>query len=255
MQLAVSRKADAAIGSLCVLGSGMSGYLDQSMAKIKEFEGSVPWMYLDTVGKVTVGVGLMLVNELAATALPFTIAGRSATSEEIGREFARVSAMKKGQLAHAYFSKQGLALPEQIIESKLKDTLIGFEGYLRTHLPGYDALPGAAKLSLLDMVYNLGPGRLFSEYPRLLAAVERGDWKTAAAACLRRGPSVKRNLWTEEQFRAAAAVVVLKAEAESLGNAGVVLGLISGVAAAAAIAIMFGELDRIAARTRPHRNR
>jgi len=35
-------------------------YLEQSLAKLKEFEGCVPWMYRDTVGKITVGVGLML---------------------------------------------------------------------------------------------------------------------------------------------------------------------------------------------------
>ena len=45
-------------------------------AKLKEFEGCVPWMYRDTVGKVTVGVGLMLPDINAAQALPF-LAGAS----------------------------------------------------------------------------------------------------------------------------------------------------------------------------------
>ena len=224
------------------------------MAKIREFEGSVPWMYLDTVGKVTVGVGLMLVNEAAASALPFAVSGRPATLDEINREFSRVSAMKRGQIAKSYFSKAGLALPEETIEAKLRDALEGFEGYLRSHVHGYDALPDAAKLALLDMVYNLGPGRLFAEYPRLIAAIVRGDWKTAAAASLRRGPSAARNLWTKEQFLAAAAVVELKAEAAAAGSSWL-LGLISGMAAAIALAILSGELDRLAAGIRARRNR
>ena len=226
------------------------------MAKIREFEGSVPWMYLDTVGKVTVGVGLMLINEMAATVLPFTMSGRPATLDEISREFARVSAMKKGQIAKSYYNKLGLELPEQTIEAKLRDALEGFEGYLRSHVHGYDGLPDAAKLALLDMIYNLGPGRLFAEYPRLIAAVEQGDWKAAAQASLRRGPSALRNLWTKQQFLAAAATttVDLKAEAES-ARSSVVLGLISGVAAACAIAILSGELDRLSARISQRRNR
>ena len=232
----------------------MAGYLDQSMAKIGEFEGSVPWMYLDTMGKVTVGVGLMLVNEAAANALPFMVSGRPASLEEIRREFTRVSAMKTGQVAKFYFSKLGLALSKETIEAKLRDTLAGFEGYLRSHVHGYDELPVTAKLALLDMVYNLGPGRLFAEYPRLIAAVERGDWKSAAAASLRRGPSAARNLWTKEQFLAAAAVVTLKAEAASFESS-VVVGLISGMAAAAAVAILSGELDRLADRIRRRGNR
>jgi GH24 family phage-related lysozyme (muramidase) len=46
---------------------------------LKQFEGCVPWMYRDTVGKVTVGVGLMLPDVRAAQALPF-LAGERAAS-------------------------------------------------------------------------------------------------------------------------------------------------------------------------------
>ena len=181
----------------------MVSYLEQSLAQIKEFEGVVPWMYLDTVGKVTVGVGLMLVSEVAAHALPFLSGERAATVEEIGRDFLRVSAMKKGQLASFYTASNGLRLPADVIDERLRGALIGFEGYLRSHMAGYDSFPDAAKLALLDMSYNLGPGRFFSEYGRLVQAVERGDWKGAAAASARRGPSAARNRWTRQQFLAA----------------------------------------------------
>jgi len=48
----------------------MSRTFDQSLAQLKTFEGCVPWMYRDTVGRVTVGVGLMLPDAAAACALP-----------------------------------------------------------------------------------------------------------------------------------------------------------------------------------------
>ena len=227
----------------------MATYLEQSLAKIKEFEGAIPWMYLDTVGKVTVGVGLMLTNEAAANALPFEVNGEPATAEVISSEFSRVSAMKKGLVAKSYSSKQGVTLSEETIDAKLRDTLEGFEGYLRSHLDGYDALPDAAKLALLDMVYNLGPGRLFAEYSHLIAAIERGDWKSAAQASMRRGPSAARNEWVKEQFLAAAARVDLKAEAESPSGS-VLVGLICGLAAVVAAVILSGELDRLASRIR-----
>ena len=211
-------------------------------------------MYLDTVGKVTVGVGMMLANEIAAHALPFVAGETPATPDEIGREFARVSAMKKGQLARFYFNKKALQLSTETIDAKLRDTLQGFEGYLRSNIHSYDALPDAAKLALLDMVYNLGPGRLFAEYPRLIAAVERGDWKAAATSSLRRGPSAARNAWTRQQFLAAQSIAEIKGEAEQAFG-GLLLGLLSGLAAAAAAAILFGELDRFAARARSRRER
>lgn len=232
----------------------MAGYLEQSLATIKEFEGSIPWMYLDTVGKVTVGVGLMLTNQTAAHALPFTTEGRPATADEIGKEFTRVSAMTKGRAAAFYSSKPGLQLSTEMIDDKLRATLEGFEGYLRANIPGYDLLPDSAKLALLDMIYNLGPGRLFAQYPRLFAAIKRGDWTAAAAASLRRGPSAARNAWVRQQFLNAATIAEIKAEAEQASGS-VLLGLLSGLAAAAAVAIMNGELDRLATRIRARRLR
>ena len=233
----------------------MAGYLEQSLEKIKEFEGSVPWMYLDTVGKVTVGVGLMLANETAAHALPFVAGAGAATPDQIARDFSRVSAMKKGQLARFYLSRQGLQLSEDTIDARLRETLEGFEGYLRSHIAGYDTLPDAAKLALLDMIYNLGPGRLFAEYPRLIAAIERADWRSAAVASQRRGPSPARNAWTRQQFLAAESIAEIKAVAEQEAVGGVLLALVSGLAAAAAAAILFGELDRFTARLRSRRTR
>ena len=231
----------------------MATYLEQSMEKIMEFEGVVPWMYLDTVGKVTVGVGLMLVNEIAAHALPFLSGDKAATTEEIAREFLRVSAMQKGKLAKFYATSRALRLPPEAIDEKLRSALLGFEGYLRSYLHGYDDFPDAAKLALLDMVYNLGPGHLFAEYPRLIAAVERGDWKSAAALSARRGPSATRNTWTRQQFLNAGELIELKAEAEELAVGRLLLGLFSGLAAAAALAILGGELDRFARWSRSQR--
>ena len=191
----------------------MGSYLDQAIERLKEFEGSVPWMYLDTVGKVTVGVGAMLPDAKSAGALPFVLGERAATVEEIAAEFARVSGLAKGKAATFYRRKNGLRLTEKAIDQRLRDVLHGFEGYLREHVHGYEGLPDAAKLALLDMVYNLGPGKLFREYPRLMDAIARGDWGAAARASLRKGPSAERNAWTRQQFVDAAKRVALQAEA------------------------------------------
>ena len=222
-----------------------SSYLDAVLAKLKEFEGCVPWMYLDTVGKVTVGIGMMLPSGLAADALPFVSGERSATATEIGAEFARVSAMTKGRVAKFYAKSGGLRLSQETIDDRLRGTLEGFEGYLRRYLPTYDELPDAAKIALLDMVYNLGPGRLFAEYPRLIAAIEAGDWKAAAAASERRGPSPARNLWTREQLLAAAKDVVteIKAVGESEGLWWAMAGLTAALAAALAF-VVYDEAQR-----------
>jgi GH24 family phage-related lysozyme (muramidase) len=191
----------------------VANYIEQSLAKLKEFEGCVPWMYRDTVGKVTVGVGLMLPNAVAATALPFILDGRAATPTEIATEFARVDAMTLGRAAAFYKVPSSLELSQATIDAKLSAVLQGFEADLRTQLPHYDGLPDGVKMALLDMIYNLGPAGLFKGFPHLIAAVETGSWAQAAAHCMRRGPSTARNAWTREQFLEAV-VTTIKAEAE-----------------------------------------
>jgi GH24 family phage-related lysozyme (muramidase) len=191
----------------------VANYLEQSLAKLKEFEGCVPWMYRDTVGKVTVGVGLMLPTASAAESLPFLLDGRAATTAEIAAEFARIDAMTMGRLPAFYRPATSLQLSQETIDAKLNAVLQGFEAELRMEIPHYDGLPDGVKMALLDMIYNLGPAGLFHGFPHLMAAVESGSWAQAAACCMRHGPSAERNAWTREQFLSAV-VTTIKAEAE-----------------------------------------
>ncbi len=178
----------------------MATYLDESIAKLESFEGVIPWMYLDTVGKVTVGVGLMLPDAAAALRLPFQVAGRPATEAEILTEFARVDAMPMGRPALFYRGKAEVELVRESIDALLRTVLVGFEGELRKALAEYDALPQGVKLALLDMIYNLGPAGLLKGYPRLMKAVSAGDFAEASRECLRHGPGVARNEWTRAMF-------------------------------------------------------
>jgi len=172
-------------------------------------------MYRDTVGKITVGVGLMLPDAKAAQALPFVLGTRTATPQEIAAEYTRVDSLPLGRVSAFYKPSTQLELTQQTIDAKLSAVLQGFETDLRAHLPHYDTLPDPVKLALLDMIYNLGPGELFNGFPHLIAAVESGSWAEAAAHCLRRGPSPARNNWTREQFLSAV-VTTIQAETESL---------------------------------------
>ena len=95
-------------------------YLEQSLAKLKEFEGCIPWMYRDTVGKVTVGVGLMLPDAKAAEALPFVVGTRPATPQEITAEFTRVDTMPLGRASAFYKSSAALELTQQTIDFRRK---------------------------------------------------------------------------------------------------------------------------------------
>jgi GH24 family phage-related lysozyme (muramidase) len=171
-------------------------------------------MYRDTVGKVTVGVGLMLPDAKAAQALPFVVGTHAATPEEIAAEYARVEAMAMGRASAFYKTPTALVLTQQTIDAKLTSVLAGFEADLKAQFPHYDGLPDGVKMALLDMIYNLGPAGLFKGFPHLVAAIQTGAWAQAAQHCMRRGPGTARNDWTREQFLSAV-VGTIQAEAES----------------------------------------
>jgi GH24 family phage-related lysozyme (muramidase) len=201
----------------------VAGYFDQTIAKLKEFEGCVPWMYRDTVGRVTVGVGLMLPNEAAACELPFLMAAGPANLEQIAAEFDRVDALPPGKAPAFYKTETSPELPPKFIDTRLSSKLTEVETTLRERLPYYEKLPDMAKMALLDMAYNLGPAGLLMGYPHMLEAIELCAWSRAAAESEREGIGAERNAWTRLQFLSAVVdtiragvVAEVKAEARSL---------------------------------------
>jgi GH24 family phage-related lysozyme (muramidase) len=183
----------------------MPTYLAELLAQLKLFEACVPWMYLDSVGKVTVGVGLMLPDAPTACALAFMAADAPATPGQIAAEFARVAALAPDKLPAFYRADTSPQLPQEIIDAKLSEVLAVFENTLRSGIPGYDALPDGVKMALLDMAYNLGPTGLLKGYPKMLSAVAAGNWAQAASECARNGIGAARNAWTQQQFLSATA--------------------------------------------------
>jgi GH24 family phage-related lysozyme (muramidase) len=181
-------------------------YLDESVAQLQIFEGVVPWMYLDTRGFVTVGVGEMLASASQAQTLPFVDGnGNPVTPDAILAEFNRVLALLKGQPADAYRANGSPTLSAASISSLLMAQVQYFDGQLSAKFANYAAFPDPAKLGLLDMIYNLGPQRLFGGYPTFMGDVNNENWAGAAGQCYRNGPSAARNNWTQQQFLAAAA--------------------------------------------------
>jgi len=180
-------------------------YLDDSIAELKIFEGNVPWMYLDTNGYVTVGVGEMLATAARAQSLGFVdISNQPATADAILAEYQRVAALAAGKGKDFYRSPTSPTLPQATIDVILLQHLIFFDGQLQQRFAKYPNFPDPAKLGLLDMIFNLGPAKLFNTYPHFMGYVQNQDWANAATECYRNGPSAERNDWTKQQFLAAA---------------------------------------------------
>lgn len=182
---------------------GPSQYLE----RLKIFEGYADHLYLDTVAKITIGVGLMFgsAESLAASHITFRhkTTGKIASAQEVRDEFKRVAKLSKGR-SMSYYRQHGLLVADggdlrgrlmRRLSGALTDAIFFFNTGRQindTKFEEFTDLPGNVQLALLDMAFNLGRGKL-AKYQSLRAYLKQGDWENAAKQSHRRGIQSSRN--------------------------------------------------------------
>ncbi|MCN2844684.1 hypothetical protein MLF91_25230, partial [Escherichia coli] len=143
-----------------------------------------------------------------AASLPFT---RTHTWHGHGDDMEKEVAASKKEITDAFnnFKKDSRQVPMNLHLSN--DAVIGLcisdvqttEKGLRSLYSGYDGFSNSRKTALVDMGFNLGIPKLSRNFPNFNAAVNRGDWESAARESHRnlhqRGD--QRNKDTADQLR------------------------------------------------------
>jgi GH24 family phage-related lysozyme (muramidase) len=172
--------------------------------ELRRWEGWIPWLYLDTRGNVTVGMGFLVKTVADAQELPLWNGHQLASSAAIKDAFESVSRMKPGLVAVKYKRLPHLTLSEDEIRTRAERRLATeFTPGIVKLLPEFATFPPHAQSALVDLAWNLGVNGL-GNFRHLLAACEAKDWTEAAAQCRRRTSRDERNAWTRDQFLAAA---------------------------------------------------
>lgn len=184
--------------------------------KQREFEGSFDYMYLDSKGFVTVGIGHLLPTAADAAGLPFVITRTpvpdpklplfkpepkldKATAAEIKSDYAAVKKQAVGKRESAYASATKVRLPQSEIDRLLTADLDDAIIQLRSRYSKIDDWPQSAREAVLDMAFNMG-GNFFDTWPKFKKAVEEQDWATAAKECHGSDIQQSRNDWRKKQF-------------------------------------------------------
>lgn len=179
---------------------------DDYLPYAKEFEGSIPYMYLDTAGVVTIGIGHALETPAEATAIPFTLraSGQLASAAQIDADYVGVKAQPSGQIASYYkpFSQTGLG--DDGIADLFRQDLGEFLPTLAARVPGYAEFPATAQLALLDLAFNLGVNGLLTKFPKMMAFVTQRNWAGSAGQCRRPQLGDQRNQQVAAWFQSAA---------------------------------------------------
>lgn len=151
-----------------------------------QFEGRVPWMYLDRIGLVTIGLGCLVADEVQALKLPFVdLRGNRATADQIIDAWRRVK-------SYTYLAHVGYKSAEKVTELRLSNRDIDalclrrldeFEHFLSAHyFADFAAWPGDAQLGTLSMAWAMGPG-FPKSWPKFSDACHHHDWLRAKAEC------------------------------------------------------------------------
>lgn len=149
-------------------------------------EGLCLSLYLDIFGWATTSIGVLVDPIERALPLAWMIDGRRATEAEIRRDWQAVKALKeRGEDLRKWTAKRQepltqirltLAASDELVRQRLRANV----AYVRRHIPGWDRLPADAQLALASLMWAIGAG-LERTRPKLVAAVNAGDWARAKA--------------------------------------------------------------------------
>jgi GH24 family phage-related lysozyme (muramidase) len=153
----------------------------------QQFEGAIPFMYLDVKGLVTTGIGNLIDPIGAALDLPWRNKKTKAAASraEIETEWKMVKG--RTDLEHTLARKGGtwdkittLELSDESIATLVDGKLSSNEATLKKYFPDFDKWPADAQLGVLSMAWALGPA-FPATWPKFKAAALAQDWNKAAA--------------------------------------------------------------------------
>ncbi len=184
---------------------------------IEKYEGRVSHLYLDTVGKVTVGVGHMVPNKAAMANVVMYKKGanNSLTLATLAEKYAEYEAIKKlsfGQRfgASSYKKHTTLVMKDTDINTQRNKHVQSFykelTGYYTTangFAKDFDAMPVDGQKGLFDMVFNLGITKLKGQYTKMNFLIKQRKWAEAAKESNRKGIGPTRNKLVKSLFNAA----------------------------------------------------
>src|SRR5690348_8109862 len=164
------------------------------LANLEKHEGRTPYIYPDSKGNPTVGVGHLLATPQAALMLPFVEAGTTLAAPPT-----RILTAWKFVKEHRTAYREIRLLDSDIDALTLTD-LRTFEPVMQRTF--HATLPLPVATALWDMLFNLGS---FEKFPQLVSAVHTADWSRAAEECVRRDVGDTRNKDTQALFLGGAA--------------------------------------------------
>lgn len=162
----------------------------QIVRKLIEFEAPLNFMYLDTKGLVTVGIGHQIFSAEDAQQIPFLDkAGKPVPKVEIRRQYEFLkNSFLPNYKAISYQKLTNIHISEDTMANLMDANLQDIDRQLKLLFHGFDNYPSNIRLVLFDMAYNGGVNKLRIGYPKFIEAIRKGNWRAAADESHRKWP-------------------------------------------------------------------
>jgi len=180
--------------------------------KIEQYEGRFNHLYLDTKGKVTVGVGHLIANRTAIASVNLyktksKLPTQLASLQEKQAEYDKVAKLPWGQRygASTFKAHTTLVMKDADINLQRDKHIDSFYKELTNiykksngYTDDFDKLHKNVQLALFDMIFNLGATKIVSKFPGFNKALKAGDWKKAATESNRPDVNAARNTYVKQ---------------------------------------------------------
>jgi len=198
------------------------GLKREASQKLEQYEGRVNHLYLDSEGKVTVGVGHLVVNSAAMASLAMYKVGLNgvqqvASLQDKQSEYENIIKLAKNvelvrNKSSAWYKRYTKLVMKNSDIDSLRDRqldtfyreLVNIYRKRRGCFESFDQLPRPVKMALLDMIFNVGATRLSNHYPQMNANIRAGNWSRAARESSRLNIDMRRNEYVRQLFLSAA---------------------------------------------------
>jgi len=164
--------------------STRAAVLSAFVAYSKNFEGCLPFPYLDVKRLVTVGIGELENDIHDFFALPFTIDGRPALTAEKSYGYSQLRNCgldpRKGGVQYENVTR--LRLSDAAITTLTSMKLSQNERVIEAFIPEFYILCSDAQLAIHSMSWALGAA-CWPKWPKLTAAIRSGAWDVANQQC------------------------------------------------------------------------
>lgn len=158
--------------------------LDRFIQFTDPLEGCLCYMYLDTLGLVTIGRGNLIDPVSYALTLPFVDAqsGVLVTQDRVHEQWSIVKGRQDLKLhgGGAFRALTNVMLTRAGVDALTSKKLYQVWTTLASRFTGFEQWPADAQLGLVSMAWAMGPA--FS-FPNFHAACDRRDFAEAARQC------------------------------------------------------------------------